>query len=340
MEQLLIDQQTEDTPTGWMREALLPWLGKKDWTTAELLGFLQGYGLPPVGHDEEPYVWLLRGLPSGANRQNAETELAHRVAALLREQPDVNRPGRRPEQALCNLLLLCVGLNAAEILAKPLAELYDRQMKKNTLAGSWIGLSLSARLRDALIENQIDNRFKQLWLEMSKGNSSERLPGHPPHGFSGILWMPKLEGQRGIPDIEAIGEALKSLTVYLESAADRSKRFERFLRRVKDAYPDVSWDLEFLLMCYGNQWPKWTRLEKDESSILSPIANELDELASNRRLPSSSSAVATTVTHVMHDLERKAVRQNKTDRARQYREVRLRFLFSRGMGATTVTKGR
>jgi len=59
-----------------------------------------------VGSSEEPYVWLLRRLPEGAERYPLETEFARRAARLLEDQPDRVPRGRRPERLLDYLLML------------------------------------------------------------------------------------------------------------------------------------------------------------------------------------------------------------------------------------------
>lgn len=62
--------------------------------TQQLSRWLQGYDHPEGVVDEEPYAWLLRRLPTGEERDSEETKLAAAAAQLLREEPDVNRPGR------------------------------------------------------------------------------------------------------------------------------------------------------------------------------------------------------------------------------------------------------
>src|SRR2546425_483054 len=108
------------------RTLVTKWLTKTNWQPGELIDWLQGYDMPPVGHDEEPYVWLLRGLPEADERHEAEKEFAKRVAVLLLDEPDVKRPGKRADQVLYNLFMLGAGLSCPDELAVPLYEIYER----------------------------------------------------------------------------------------------------------------------------------------------------------------------------------------------------------------------
>ena len=75
----------------WMQALMIPWLWQDRLDIPRLIGWLQGSGLPPVGHDEEPYHWLLRGIPiPGEARDYLERRFAERLAIVLGEQPDVH----------------------------------------------------------------------------------------------------------------------------------------------------------------------------------------------------------------------------------------------------------
>ena len=50
-------------PVAGTRIVVTAWLAKEDWNSKQLTDWLQGYDLPAFGHSDEPYLWLLRGIP-------------------------------------------------------------------------------------------------------------------------------------------------------------------------------------------------------------------------------------------------------------------------------------
>src|SRR5207253_9557411 len=106
-------ENKEIEPVARMQAIVTNWLMKEDWNMSQLMDWLQGYGLPFAGDADEPYLWLLRGIPEASERHVTEVQFAGRVAALIRECPDVERPGKRPDQILYNLFMLCAGLSCA-----------------------------------------------------------------------------------------------------------------------------------------------------------------------------------------------------------------------------------
>src|SRR6185503_11521173 len=155
----------EGDPISWMRELVARWLGDDQAGPGLLVRWLQGYGLPPVGHDEEPYLWLLRGIPPGADRDNVEEAFANRVAKLLDEKPDETRLGERPDQLLYNLYHLCAGLQRPDELGERLYAVFTR----GKLKGEWRGVDLRYALLGALISNQVDARLLPVWEAMLEG---------------------------------------------------------------------------------------------------------------------------------------------------------------------------
>ncbi len=237
-----------------MSQVLLPWLDSDEIQLNQLMRWLQGYDLPVLGSDDEPYIWLLYGLPDGAERSVRETQLAERAASLIEMSPDVHRPGKRPDQLLFNLLMLCVGLSSPEQLGEPLLDMYERR----ALNGHWRGVALYDALLSALIPNQIDSRLYPVWKRMLEGQEQDVLPGNEYDGFEGLLWMPKSKLTSGEPYLEAIGYALKIMTTHLESFPDRRPEFISLLDKVQDLYFDYpTWDIDLLHLAHEHQWPVW-----------------------------------------------------------------------------------
>lgn len=250
----------QDVPCDMVAELgakITAWLSEDQGPDAneQLLAWLQGYDFPPLGHDEEPYHWILRALVSVENRHAVEYELARRSASILRAQPDVRRPGKRPEQVLENLLYLCAGLACPEVLFPELLAMYERR----SLVGEWSSGDLRSALRAALIPNQVDRCLEGVWRVMLEGRRHPFLPGRPFDGFEGILYMPDSLESADAPLLAPIGFALGRMASYLEARRDRENQFERLIKRLLNVYPDrPSWDADLAAMPQTHSWPDWT----------------------------------------------------------------------------------
>jgi len=146
-------------PLRWMRESMVAWLGKTDWQLKTLVGFMENYNLPPVGRDEEPWVWIMRGLSSIKNleqRAEAAAELRRRIAHLLSKGYDLIvllEKSQRPYKVLYNLLELCKTLAHPAYLAEPLSRLDE--LIPEMIDGFWTGHSLKASLKEAQEMNSL-----------------------------------------------------------------------------------------------------------------------------------------------------------------------------------------
>src|SRR4051812_6329866 len=97
-----------DDPEKWMKAPIRSWIAKtKPCRPEQLWGWLQGFGLPPVGDDEDPYRWLLYGLEA-FDEPSIRVRFAARVRESMDRSPnlDVDPPGKRPKQLLYNLFKL------------------------------------------------------------------------------------------------------------------------------------------------------------------------------------------------------------------------------------------
>lgn len=211
-------------PRKWMQRAVAAWLEKNDWPEQRvtLTNWLRGYGLPPVGSEEEPYAWLLYGLPLGPDRPLSQQRFATLLSRLLDEQPDCNWRFEEREDALYNLFLVSAGLEWSETLAGPLDRVLDRVRDKPD------NLSLKARdgLLAALIRAQADTRHESMWMEMIEKGKHGLLPGDEYAGLSGLKWLP---GPRpGEPNLDAIALGLKLMAEIHLAKLPETKRDEEF----------------------------------------------------------------------------------------------------------------
>lgn len=249
----MIDEEIEAPAVREMRARLGDWLAQEDWGVEQLAGWLQGKGLPAVD-DEEPYVWLLRGLPLADKRYRAEIELAARAGHLLETEPDALRHDPERNELLYNLLMLCAGLSCPTQLADPLHSMFQRRL----LAGSHQGINLRQALESALITNQRDNRLEGVWLGMLRRRGHEFLTGDEYAAFEGVRLMPPSEAGRGEPAIDALGAALAAMSAHLEERRDRREEFHRLINRVLRTYPSRPTRYADLVeMAHAHRWHDW-----------------------------------------------------------------------------------
>jgi hypothetical protein len=297
----------EDRINSRIREMLSEWIAREDWEPLQLIDWLQGYGMPAIGHDEEPYLWLIRGLPPENERYEVETKLSTRVRAILESKPDENRPGTRPDQVLYNLLMLCAGLSCPDQLADPLYAILER----GVLKGDWLGVDLRYALQVALILNQSDNRLLPDWRAALENRKHDFLPGTEYEAFEGIRFMPPSSDERGEPALDAIGYALKVMATHLAEDEERKTEFRLLISKVFETYPGrPTWDIDLLHQASKNQWPDWAMQElPNMRHIPSKFTGQICH-ALRRCSHSSARAVAGILAHKLTFIEKKLMKDD------------------------------
>jgi len=260
MEEDFIKQSGEIEPAavGEMRKKLAAWLVRDKGDLEPLKKWLTGHNLPnPIGMDEDPYVWLLRGLPLADERYSAEVKLAQRAAIMLDMKLDTSPPSSEGNKLIYNLLMLCAGLSCPTELADPLYEMFERR----ELEGKHQSIDLRQSLESALITNQRDNRLKDVWLTMITRGKHHFLTGDEYAGFEGVRLMPASESRRGEPDIETIGPALAAMAVRYHRRSNRRIEFYKLIDRILRTYPlrpTIHHDLVYA--AHWCRWPDWAVL--------------------------------------------------------------------------------
>jgi hypothetical protein len=245
----------EDSPLVWMQQLIGDWLQQESWHSSDLLNWLQGFSLPPVGQDEEPYLWILRGLPLGDRRYKFEVELATRLATIIDDVEQVSFFGRSGSEKLAyNILMLAAGVSSPEQLADPLVRLFELDIVR----GEWLGLDIRYCLQSALSENQLDDRLFDDWKRMLAEDRNATLPGTPIDGFNGIRLMPRSRDRLGEPHMEAIGYALTKTVGYLAHDDDRRTSLRALISKATETYPGSrDWDFALLTRADRDDWPSW-----------------------------------------------------------------------------------
>ena len=220
-----------------------------------LAAWLQGFRLPLVGTDEEPYVWILRGLAEVPERADAERKLARWAGEILDSKPDIEPTGELPDRLLANLLMFSAGLASPDELSEPLLQMYRRKK----LAGDFRGVDYRSMLRSALASNQRTNELETVWTKMALGGGNGFLPGNAFNGLEGLTLMPDPEQGEGYPAIEALGIALGHQVELLAGRKDRDEEFGELIDQVIGLYPGIRRRLFQGLrrIAARDEWPSW-----------------------------------------------------------------------------------
>lgn len=218
--------------TDRMRKILEETLALPEGGPERLQRWLQGLGLPPLTSDEEPYLWLLRGLAKVNDRAQAERTLAAWTADILEQQPDVTPLGRMPDRLLYNLFFFAAGLARPSELWEPLLGVYERR----ALDGSYLGYAHRRNLVRALSRNQADARLEEVWLSMATGEQVAFLEGSSLEGCWALVLMPDPQEGPGHPALEAIGKALDYQVRELEEATYRRVQLLELCDRIVELY--------------------------------------------------------------------------------------------------------
>jgi transcriptional regulator with XRE-family HTH domain len=241
--------------TRWMQEMMIPWLWDDRLDIARLIGWLRGRGLPPVGHEEEPYHWLLRGISlKGTARDYLEKRFAERLAIVLGEQPDVYPLVEDdPDEFLLNLYWTCAGLVQPGFLAEQVWRAYQR-LKGSKLAGA-----VRDALQGALVHNQFGETkpFKEIWAPMVEKGRHYWLRGDEIVGYEGTLFRYRTFKK----DLESVFWALGRISHrWKEGSADQQNRFKSLIERTPELNrPSAVNEMIDYAVSRDSGWEDWAR---------------------------------------------------------------------------------
>ena len=257
--------------TRWMQAVMIPWLWDDRLDIPRLIGWLHGRGLPAVGHDEEPYHWLLRGIAvKGPARDYLEKRFAERLAIVLGEQPDVALPGERDsEEFLLNLYWTCAGLVRPGFLAEQLWRAYQR------LKGSKLGGAVRDALQGALVHNQFGETrpLRELWAPMLEKGRQYWLRGDEVVGYEGVL----LRHRTTKPDLETVFWALGRISqLWKEDSADSKARFKELIEGTPEFRdPNAVNQMIDYAARPDSEWEEWARrlvMVVEEPRVMAAVA--------------------------------------------------------------------
>lgn len=242
--------------TQWMQEVMIPYLWDDRLDRSTLLKWLQDRGLPPVGHDEPTYLWLLRGIPKSVSKAAAgflRKRLAEMLSIILGEQPDVEPVvADQSDDFLINLYRTCAGLEQPDYLAR---ELWAHYQRLNLTRPSG---AVRDALEAALISNQIDDRMLgKIWkpmVETGRHPRTRKLRGGEVAGFEGIVALCRAKKAD-------VGEAIWALGVIShrwEGTVEQYADFERLMKRIPSlGEPKVAEQLLASARGRRDRWSAW-----------------------------------------------------------------------------------
>jgi hypothetical protein len=254
-----------------IREDLDKWLTVEKWESEELRNWIKGYEFFTYG--EEPYLWLLRCLPKSSKYSSI---MAERIAAFLEtEDPYKKNKATKEDDArfFYNLFNLSAFLNYRGKLGKQLAKIFDyfkeNEEERKSFFAEEEWYNLNNAFREALINNQVNNNFRDIWQDGLAGKQSSFLITDIYSSFRGILYLPDAKNPDK-PDVEKIGWALKKMADYLEPEKKRHEKFCRLLERIKEVWADYpNWDEVLFRQAVKHEWQNWATVRLD--NIVMPV---------------------------------------------------------------------
>jgi transcriptional regulator with XRE-family HTH domain len=188
-------------PVEWVRRLIVPYLESPEPEPAQMASWLSGRDLPPVGDEEQPYLWLARALPANEPKyRHAMIEVVDKLLRQLQSGDPASSQGRHT----VNLLRLAAELGEESFSLTLAARLNSIYGVISGGTSSWRRSELSA-FRDAVIRHQTDDTRKDEWLAMIEQGRHPVFPGTARDAFRGMCYIPLR------PNLESIAEGLKRL---------------------------------------------------------------------------------------------------------------------------------
>ena len=262
------------TPAGKMGQSIKAWLNSENSLDWQLVDWLRGYDLPLSSGNDEPHLWLMRGLEEIGMARQENSPFCKRLAGVIKQLPKIAQDGKRPEQVIYNALMLAACLHCPKCLGESLLAVNSR----DEIQGEWTRIDLRVALRLALIENQINQDLWPVWESLVEEAPNRPLPGTPLDGFTGICKMPRSADKLGEPDVEAILWGLTRMVAILTETPDRVKNLFHLFHGLKKKYPKINWALKAVEGSPINRWASWS------IGVAAHLLVEADSARPNERL--------------------------------------------------------
>jgi transcriptional regulator with XRE-family HTH domain len=227
-------------PIRWIQQQLFPWLEKRA-DDQLLLEWLQGKGLPPVGDQDPPYVWVIRAIEVEGPESRHLALLKGWLAKLVPEAISSARVLESPDEFLVGLFSLAAVFRVPELFDEPLARI-QQQIAADP---NCLSETSKAALLSAIIRNQADGTLKSLWLDTIRTGEHPLLPANELDGFEGLKWLPPG------PNVRALAEGLKALEIANWERPDAGIDVFACMRDIRETFQSFP-ELDQALWRYGS----------------------------------------------------------------------------------------
>ena len=262
-----IIEQVESPKMLKLRQDLVAWLNS-DSSDELLISWLKGYALPALGYEDAPYDWIMRALNGLPSEINYRIILSQRIADFLeRETPYQNSP--TDDRLLFNIFYLCANLNRKQELASPLEKAFNFFQEHENAREEFFAennpYNLNASFREALIYNQVSDKYLPFWKEILEQNQPNILRGNIFSGLLGVLHA----SQNDQPFFNEIGWALGKMAEYFDQTHDKNGhfKFRQLIERVKKLWDGYEWDKILLAQTIKHGWQRWATVRLDNLVI-------------------------------------------------------------------------
>ncbi len=240
------------------------WLDKDENDFVLFRRWLTGYEIHILSRERQNYGWILEGLKV-IDDEFYYQKLAEKTASFLTEvSPEkyLVTEERYDDEFLYNLYYLCVGLKQKDILAKPLQTQYkyfNEHPEQREIIFRREGIfDVSDAFREALISNQIDDTYYEVWENIMKRKEDAFLFTYSIlDGYRGINSMPSNDNASA-PNTQAIGKALKLMANYFTDLPESERNIRGLLERTQEVWSDYQhFEQELYKEAIENSFPSW-----------------------------------------------------------------------------------
>lgn len=252
-------ETTESVKERNVRESLANWFKADKWNYRDLRFWIKGYKF--LSGDSDPFVMILKSLFSYPDLKN---ELSLRIATFLEKEKPYQKSRMTDDDddvLFSNLFYLAAGLNYRQELGEQFLKIYNyfqkhtEERKEFFSEKKWHNLNNA--FREALICNQIDQTFKEVWKAGIRNEQISYIVGDHFSNFRGVAYLPSAENSQ-TPDVQTIGWALKQMTFYLEYKSKRGEKFRGLIKRTQEVWSDYSnWKEVLINQAKEQKLPIW-----------------------------------------------------------------------------------
>ncbi len=240
------------------------------WTAEQVLSWMCGIDLPPVGQSELPFVWIWKGIESSSDSDALIRRFAEGLRACADEVEQHLLPHRSdvlcriegpPGEAASNLWSLMALLKQPDLLGAKIRSFVEHfNLLARTKHRPWLCDEqlepIRQRLLSAAIFNQDTDQFVSDWKLLASGESdrTQFQAGYRGDGIEGLLHAPGATLDR----MQDLGQAIACFS-HMGPSPERRKQIIDWLARIRERFAtDVpAVDERLIQLADQHNWPRW-----------------------------------------------------------------------------------